>query len=387
MRKKNENHDVKMAAAARLAAEGKDQRTIGRRLKISQSGVSRLLKEAEEDRGWLVRTLHVIQSKIPEEVRLQADKLLAPHELERRLRDAWRSTRLREIHVFDCCPDGATASDIDACLPLFGRAAATRVRELIKPLHVIGVAWGATLANIVRGLEQVCEAGARQNNPVEFVPLCCEPLGFAQVAGSASLLAGQLNQIINQGRGKVHSFTGVPAFIPTDFSPQDRATVERLLRQVESYAHIFPPRHTSPNDAPPGGYLVQQVQLVLTSVGPPEKALGFINDGLVHNLRIERSELQKHVVGDICGVLIPQPGLDADSLRRVEEWNQAWTGITLDQLRAIPSRVGDHPAGRVLVSIGINKVPIVLEAVRLDLVDELLIDSSLAAGLASALGV
>lgn len=375
------SHAAAVAAAAQLAAQGLDQQAIGKRLGgVSQTTVSRLLHEAEQKHEWLKRSPVFLEDRVPMEVREEARRVLFTHNLvEDFHRYLAADIPLREVVVFDSGGTGDSEEDYLARLRKFGRGAATRVAQLLKHVDTAGVSWGRTLLHVIRGLADVCASPRSPDKPIEFVPLCCEPLGNANVEASSSRLATQLNKIVNGGKGPEHSFTGLPAFTPKGFKIEERAAVEKLIRSVSSYAKVFPPVYTkaSSKGAKQPTYLVDKLELVLTSLAPAYRLLGYSEDKW-DETGFNRPELQRLAIGDIGGILIEKQGLTAAQKRKVTECNNAWTGATLSQLRKVPAttRAG-HPAGLVVAAIGKNKAQIVIEAVKLG-VHELLIDGDLA---------
>lgn len=383
-------HDAKVAAAARLAVKRKEQKEIADILQVSQATVSRLLQEAES-RKWLIRTLVYREERIPAHVKARAAERTDFKGLVDDLRRACgENLPLRSVRVFDSgwggIPDTELPSDrrkaeMDRRLKVFGRSACGRMLELFEHIEVAGISWGATLLHAIHGLEGTCGEPLRQPNPIDFVPLCCEPLGNSSIAVSSSQLAARLNAVINGGAGPVRSFTGVPAFIPKGFTKSERETVEKLIRYVEDYAEVFPPQHLRPSrKESQRGYMCNKLQLVLTSLAPADRLLGLSEDKLM-GAGFDRSQLAKAAVGDLCGTVLCRGDATPEQASLIRVCNESWTGIHLDQLRQVPDTCQDgKDGGIVVVAIGRSKVPVTLEAIKQG-IHELLIDGDLASGL------
>ena len=157
------------AAAAKLYSEGKSQEDIGTLLGLSQSVVSRRLKDAR-DEGWLVKARPTFH-----EERLSSEDISA---IKARLHTPDRMLRLlqavreggSQIH-----PDVRVfpGADIDD----FAKFSAEHVRGLLVKANVCGVSWGRSLATVVAHIRRRGSGAVRKEEPIQFVPLCGEPLG------------------------------------------------------------------------------------------------------------------------------------------------------------------------------------------------------------------
>jgi DNA-binding transcriptional regulator LsrR (DeoR family) len=383
MRAKPEGHDALVVAAAKLCVEGNDQETIASRLHISQPSVSRLLKEAKKCQ-WLIYTAE-LSDQVPSVLKEEAEKLIRPFGLTQAIRRTLKPENpLRNVMVYDSGSYDPTFESMLRRLVKFGRAAATRVAQLlkVKELQCVGVTWGRTLDELVSGLAQVCPKAPRRQRPIQFVPLCGEPMGESSPAVSSSRLTVRLDAVVNAGKGDPCCFTGVPFFIPPDFKKPEREAVEKMIRRVKSYARVFPPQQEGDvQGSDLSIYQVGKLEMILTSVGPSERALGFSGDQLVAWAGINRDELKELVVGDLGGVLLPKPGLSAHKQLKVQRWNESWTGVQQRHLRWIVEKTAPEQPGIVVIAVGRDKVRIVLEVLRAGLCHELLIDHDLAEGI------
>lgn len=109
-------------------------------------------------------------------------------------------------------------------------------------------------------------------------------------------------------------------------------------------------------------------------------------DGSTPARKLTQARLSALVAGDIGGVLIPKPGLDAAGRRDVDGLNAMWTGVKLKHLQRIAQQAERRGRpGVIVVSLGDNRAEIIAEAVRCDLINELIVDRPLADALARAL--
>ena len=364
-------------AAALLAASGKDQALISRILGTSQSTASRLLSEAR-NRDWLVQAEVMLgQGEVDPEIVEGAEGLLGVSDSRLALLDQTRPLGVKDIHVVQL---GAAEGQRE-----FGRACAPYVASLLSQVSVAATSWGRTLSSLIHFLPAFVRRSEAQG-PFTCVPLSGEPFGIvgSDHAESASRLAGLVHQACNADpTTNRFSFTGVPAFIPTNFDDSEKAAVEKLIRRVRAYSEVFPPMgfwKEAPNAGP---FAIDDVELVMTGVGAPERALGFGEDLLVASAGIDRDELTDRVAGDIGGVLIPRRNLPPDEQDRVEGWNRCFTGIKKSQLERIardPER-----AGIVVVANGESKSGILSRVIELGLCQYAVLDRSLAEALSKEL--
>lgn len=120
-KKKRKDHETKIAAAAQLAAQGLDQTAIGKRLGVSQAGVSRLLYEAQADtRKWLVRTPQYCRDRVPPQIHAAARQEICTHDLAKDFHDVLGDIPLREVFVFDSGGTGTSEEQYRTRLSVFG---------------------------------------------------------------------------------------------------------------------------------------------------------------------------------------------------------------------------------------------------------------------------
>ena len=357
-------------AAYLRARHNFSQEEIGRLLGgVSQSHVSRLLSHAAE-KGWLVTELRFDDRGISGEALREIEHLLEPRRLVGRFEELRSRTGIMvpNVRVFDSGSDSPTAGAFDIRCRRFGRAAAGRVEELLRPSVVVGVTWGRTVSSLVDGMA----SAPRSHTPhhrIVFAPVSAELITLAAPDYSSSLLAARLNGIFNDGTGEKLRLGGVPAYIPRRYDAAKVQAIREYLMDAASYRRIFA------GDDP----LVYRLDTVITSVGSAERPLGGAMEEVLSSADIAAEELKSLIAGDVGGILIPKPGLSATDRRQVDEINAMWTGITKDHLSRLALRAGSAgTAGVVVAAIGRERADIVAELIRLEMINELIIDWDLA---------
>jgi len=388
-----------MARAQRLAKEAKElsaqtaaylrakhrlsQAEIGRLLGgVSQSRVSRLLKLGEE-LGWLQ-----VSYKFLGEDRLDSARLaylrgmLEPKKLLEVLKTVQSETgvRVRELRVVDSGGTGTSPRAMEARLKRVGRAAATRVGVLLQRSDVFACTWGKTVSHVVDALADAPPPQLATRS-IRFVPVCAEPLDESSNADTSTHLAWRLHGLLQAEMAPPPSLTGVPALVSRQFRGADAHGIWKYVERAASYREIFGTR--SP--------LIAKVDSLLTSVGPSGRPMGFIHEELLSagstaSRQLTTTRLGALVAGDIGGVLIPKPGLNAQSRRDVAALNAMWTGVTLKHLQRIAQQAErNQRPGVIVVSVGADRAEIIAEAVRCGIVNELIVDRTLADALARLL--
>jgi DNA-binding transcriptional regulator LsrR (DeoR family) len=132
--------------------------------------------------------------------------------------------------------------------------------------------------------------------------------------------------------------------------------------------------------------LINKIDMLLTSVGPPDRPLGWLGDDLLRAVGLKRAQVAQLVEGDISGVLLPRQGRDIKLDGHLEKIRGAWTGITMDDLKRCHERAQRNGMpGVVVIALGKNKATAVAEVIRLGICDHLFIDRELSENLKKAL--
>jgi DNA-binding transcriptional regulator LsrR (DeoR family) len=376
--------DFNAQRAAFLCGEhGLSQGEIGRMLDLSQSAVSRLLKYAEH-RKWLERRYRFIPDGLPADRLQYLRRLVEPNQLIDRLTAVESETgvRVRDVHVVDTGSSGESQKAIAARQTRFGRAAARTVADLMLRSDVFAVTWGRTISHIVEAIREIVPVPAT-GRAIRFVPVCCEPTHEKSNPDTSSHLAEQLHMLLRASvPGRPPSLSGVPALIPRRFRGSDARGIRKFVEQAASYREMFGDR----------GPLIRQVDALLTSVGPAKRPMGFVNEelrsaGSVPGRPLTKEQLERLVVGDVGGVLLPRRDLDRADRREVDQLNAMWTGITREHLERIAAQAARTRRPGVIVASfgGAGRAETIAEAVRCGLVNELIIDRQLAEALTEVL--
>jgi DNA-binding transcriptional regulator LsrR (DeoR family) len=358
--------------AAYLYSLGNDQARIKEVLGVSQGEVSRLLATARRE-GWLQ-----MRCILPDGVVQEIEQLVFANrnQLRDRLDHEARAHDAPPVRGIRVLPGGAAATDPagwNLRLERFGRAAAARFQELLPRMRVTGVAWGKTIAGLVGGLRQSPPQGQSPAEPVHFFPITGEPLTNPDPETSSSTLSHRLNEIVNGGKGMFHSLAAVPAFVPAKFPKKSREAIRAFLAEIFGYRAIFDRRQ-------PQKPLIDQVDSIITGVGTVSaEASGRLLDDRMRAEETTKEQLAKLVIGDIGGVFVPRSPRN-ETVRGI---NERWTGATLADFAgcARAAAQNNHRVGVIVLAVGKAKAQIVLECVRLGLVNELIIDHELAQAL------
>lgn len=375
------NRQAQQAAYLCAVHEMKQPEIAGLLGGLSQSGVSRLLKWAEE-RGWLKRSYAFVPAGLSPERVVELKGFVEPSSLVARLAQVESRTgvRVRGVHVVDGGAGGTTPKALAARLGRFGRAAGVPLANLLAQSSVCAVTWGRTVSHVVDGMPAA--SADAPDRSIRFVPVCGEPLERASERDTSSHLAERLHQRMRSSAALPPSLTGVPALIPRRFQGADARGIRKFVREAASYREVF-------GTATP---LIDRVDSLLTAVGPSSRPMGFIHDELLRagstpRKKLTAARLSELVAGDLGGVLFPRPDLDSREQTEVEALNAMWTGATLRHLERIARQAarGTRP-GIIVVSMGDEeRAKIIAEAVRYGLINELIIDRPLSEALTRAL--
>lgn len=373
----NERDRRAQQAAYLRARHNFSQDEIGRLLGgVSQSHVSRLLAHATE-MGWLVTELRFNEKNISAEAMREIQHLMEPRRLVARFEEIrTRTGRMTpNVRVFDSGSESPTNGAFEIRCRRFGRSAAGRIDELLRQSSAVGVTWGRTISSLIDGLA----AANRSSHPdkqIIFAPVSAELITLATPDYSSSLLAARLNGLFNDSQGETLRLGGVPAYIPRRYDATKIQAIREYLLDAASYRRIFA------GDAP----LINRIDTVITSVGSVDRLLGGAMEEVLSAADITAKDLTDLIIGDVGGILIAKPGISEDKQKQVDELNAMWTGITKDRLSRLAMRSGSiGGAGVVVTAIGRERAAVVAEMIRLEMINELVIDWDLANALEAKL--
>jgi DNA-binding transcriptional regulator LsrR (DeoR family) len=367
---------------AYLFAQGKTQAEIAHSLNVSQSKVSRQLKDTGshyvEDRRRFRREL------LNEETWRQVLWRASPRTLRDKLR-AWAALHRQPAPTVYFTAGGEPAAGEDP-YTVFASQAAPLVGELLKSVSgTVGVAWGNTLWHVTQALRQSSNSPGRPHDPVDIVPLCGDPLMDSDEAfadRTSSRIASELNRIVNGDLRRSVWLGLVPAFIPRTFQRRDTQVIRRYVDLVPQYRRVF---------GDPG--LGADLHMILTASGSAHYPASIGRSVLLGLQKNERSLLSRSVYGNIAGVLLPrQDGMSARGITLVRELTEHWTGLKLEHLRACAHAAfqAGNPASRpgvTVLSFAEDRAEIILEGIRRGLVNHLIISPQLEAALEAQLEI
>jgi len=363
-----ENHEerIRMIASAHLRSQGYNQVDIAERVGISQPEVSRLLTKAV-GRKLLRPHPTFLRESVTDAEFNEAEALYgsAFEHLEAKSRKLVPRGLEFKLHV-------VSAADLTSFCDLAARHVAALIADRAQ---VVGTMWGSTSDKIIDGITRY--ARASRGSSLRAIPLAGDPLYLINqetLDFSGSALAGKL-ELAFTGRklADLPTLNGVPAYISQALmSDSKKAKVLRdFYRNIPGYKRIFGE----------GGY-VHDLDTVLTGVGvmsaDPQHTATFIREREEQEgAAFERA--RPFILGDFAGWMLPKPGLKTTENDLVEDLNQGWTGISLDQLKTVAS---DAPKkskpGVIAVAFGTEKAAVLRETIKRKLINHLVVDEKLA---------
>ncbi len=386
---------VDALAAAALAAEGKTQIQIAATLKLSQSAVSRLLRQSQ---GFVEVKRNFRWNDLPAKTAQLVRRRMSHRQIGDRVAHlaAEHNQPAPTIHVVSM----GEAKEIGEKFDAFAPPAATELRDLLEDVGGrVGVAWGSTLWHTTQALRAVLpQRPFRQRMPIEFVPLCGDPLIDSQeryADRTSSRIVTELSRAANGDEPRPAWLGLVPAFIPRTFlKPSEIKVIDRLIDLVPQYPRIFGPRITpSTRMAAP---IAGDLHMIITAAGPAKRPLGFGRNPLLGLSDKESETLAENIYGDIGGVLLPRlnappgkNGQDPSPHHLVQECTSRWTGLKIEHLKACAERAFAEQSrsrpGVTLLSFGASHLEVVLEVVRRGLANHLIVGSDLEEAMVEAL--
>ncbi len=312
------DHEGLYDVAYRYYVEDVTMGQIAKDLRVSRSTVSRMLKRA--------RTSGIVTIKLTDPVR--TDQRLA-HEMGRRFGLA---VTVVSVH--------SGVGEVNR-LEQVSQAAARMISEHTTDGMRIGVAWGTTLASIVRHLP---------SRPMEDVEV-------VQINGGANAHTSGIPYVGSMITQFAHAFAGRSVLfpVPTFF---DSAVTRRAMWQERSIKPVLMAQRA----------LDVAIFGVGSLTGPVSSHVyvgGYLDDKDRRCLHDER------VVGDVCTVFLREDGSWKDI-----EINTRATGLHPDELRRLERRL--------CVAAGAAKARAVLGALRARVATNLVVDDALAKAVLAA---
>jgi hypothetical protein len=121
--------------------------------------------------------------------------------------------------------------------------------------------------------------------------------------------------------------------------------------------------------------MIDRVGAILTSVGVARQ----IDRGVFLNERIgagdiTEKEVRTLVAGDLGGIVIPREKLTEKQCELIDRLNLHWNGVRLEHIRRCALEASDTRPGVILFARGAHRLEVVLQCIRLNLVNHLIVD-------------
>lgn len=371
---KDDAKKVEMLAVAKLVAEGMSLVKIAAKLDLFAPTVTQLRKAALLKR-YLVEKTDFVKADVSDDLMLKVEDRIHQKERTERLLAFLQSTPGRPVlRIIDC---DAPVTNRALRVEQLGKQAAPYLKKLFERSRKCGLTWGGMLRGTVSALSELPFPSRAQD--MECIPLSGEPLGNEPMSFSSSSLAHDLGKIINGKSYDALSLSMVPAFLPEGFTKNEIQGLWKLIGLVKSYGVIFGQRGIK-NHLNPA--LAEQLDMILTSVGPAESPLGFGQGTLFETGKLKIEDLRELILGDIGGACVPRRDLKQPALRKFQEFNERWTGLRIEHIQACAAQAKDHPhqgwPGVVVISGGKARARFIYEITRRGLINHLIIDDELA---------
>jgi len=372
-------------AAAALSAQGKRQTEIAVALDLSQSAVSRLLQDVQD---YILVTRAFAWDRLPPATQQEVRRRISHREIGGRVAHLaeQHGQPAPAVHVVSLGEEQQNGPPFET----FAAQAAIVLRDLLVDVRGrVGVAWGSTLWYVTLALRSILPHPFRKQDPIEFVPLCGDPLIDTlelYADRTSSRIVSDLSKIVNGDETRPAWLGLVPAFIPREFKRAEIRVIDRLIDLVPQYPRIFGPRIPRARSAAP---FAGDLNMIVTAAGPAKRPLGFGRNPLLGLADRESKALADSIYGDIGGVLLPRPTGGPAPHQLVVELTRRWTGLKIEHLKACAARAFAEPSrarpGVTLFAFGADHADVVIEAVRRGLANQLIIGSDLEAAMAEVL--
>ena len=364
-----------------LTAQGLRQEEIAELLGISQSGVSRAVREAKKDGILVQKMMCTLPRKRRMELAVKAhcddllDRLVAIQDPNKR--------HLKELWIVDVGSEatkkpGAKGYE-DRVRGFSKKVAAHLVHESFDRVRSIGWTWGITLHHIVQSLvdDHADEAGMRSADPILSFPVSGNPPpGCDNVLRNPAILAERFNAWINGDNGRSEIYSNAPASLPHGFDGDRGRTLREYFESHESYVRIF--KGEDP--------LIASVDTMLTSAGNACRIEDPWVAAAAHEADMDPSTLEQWTHGNLGGTFLEKQDAPDDMKEEIDGVNGRWLGVTTEHFEACAARAAadENLSGVILAASG-NKKEIAIEAVRRSLVSTLYVDQDLAHQISKAL--
>ena len=376
-----------MKMAAFLRSKQYTQKEIAQRLRIDQSYVSKLLKEALVGGG--VDNKPLLKEYVAGEGLGEMDKL--EEEIENtnrvvqaieRLAEHGRWRRVPKVKMFEAGSySDSKRKEWDSAVRRWANDAAPAIYEIIRHCPLIGITWGRQLRACVDGMSRLRLEPRRK--PVDVFPLWGQRLSLQRDSDdplfsnhlelssnslSATLFAA-LNQHIDLNKYNPYKYyLPIPDFIPLDkrisfdnFKEREVenemngvSTIMESFRRIEAYSAVFGDDRDDP------AALVNQAGAIIASVGPASYR-GLWPEHTTYG-GIPWMWYENWFLGDLGGVLVarkmeevkPELRLGYERFRRqFDRVAGHWTGVREEHIRRCANKAdGQKQPGVIVLAVG-----------------------------------
>lgn len=357
---------------AYLASTGIRNNVIASRLSTTPTAVTRLLKRARK-LGFLADSPALLINGA--ERRRIENELYGNSNVLKQLQEKFTAGRLSDLVVIDDQKDGEEVFNIIARYLL---------SDVLPQVRFIGLAWGPTVRGVVLAVARLMEQNytpKEKYDGCEIIQTCGDPRTAVREPEfrSSSLVALLNASLTNTLHGK-HTFN-VSASIPKKFDEEQLATIQKYLSDTVGYSDVFKQLGTRNSRRKPR--LKIDLNTLVTSCGSGQPG----NDSWIKDCAIEQKiqpkQLAALVAGNIGGIWLPKDGLDKGGLNVLDEINNRWTGMNIEDLRNINR--SSQPGGVVCIALESFKFDIVMELLRKGLVSRLILGKKLMKSLSATL--
>jgi DNA-binding transcriptional regulator LsrR (DeoR family) len=363
------------------------QDQIASRVGLTQVQVSRLLKEAREQKilREVIRFppdlspedhLEVVNSFFPQHGQLEEALSAGSKRLSKK--EHGGGAPFKKLYVV--AAPGIERDDprmrADA-VRSFGMSAAGIVASYIDEVETCCVAWGRTIAATVDYMPK--SKGGASDKAKRFIPIAGEPTNHEPNGIAPSDAARRLS--LAWPGSTSFSLRGVQARIPKSVDDEDGSAIARkLIGHSNNYRQIF---GAPGSDETP---LISEVPMIFTGLGNVDTSkrdlAGVSDPWYTETVDAEGPDVLKLAVGNIGGVWIARNEIDNADKDLVAKVNERWLGAQYDHFKGCA--LSADP-GVVVVAVEPDKAEIVLET--LHLINVLIVSRQLADALATRLRV
>ena len=183
--------------------------------------------------------------------------------------------------------------------------------------------------------------------------------------------------------GGLPCLSGIPAYISYQRAQESGTTLaawRKFFAGVPGYNAIFGGIRGS---ATP---LIRRLDTIITGVGTIvltreaqwRETGDFIKERLDQDC-LSKQEMHRLIYGDIGGILLAREGLSAGDMKQIDQLNAGWMGMRLSHWQAVARAAAPKGApGVIVVAYGPWKAEMVRKIIQLGLVNQLIVDATLA---------